>query len=125
MKARLLLFRVRELETQPDFEDRRLLIKFEVLQLTKRLKLPTPERDDPLNQCSNLRDALLLPVHLFFCTVLMSRLASTSKAILYLKARNRCPSAEIAEAAACDRISAEEGLFLGELMAGYAHRISR
>ncbi len=49
----------------------------------------------------------------------MSRLASTIEAILYLKAQP-LSIAEIAEAAACDRDSAEEGLL--ELMADYAHR---
>ncbi len=51
----------------------------------------------------------------------MSRLASTIEAILYLKAQP-LSIAEIAEAAACDRDSAEEGLL--ELMADYAHRDS-
>ena len=51
----------------------------------------------------------------------MFRLASTIEAILYLKAQP-LSIAEIAEAAACDRDSAEEGLL--ELMADYAHRDS-
>jgi segregation and condensation protein B len=49
----------------------------------------------------------------------MSRLATTIEAILYLKAQ-ALTLAEIAEVAACDRDSAEEGLL--ELMADYAHR---
>ena len=51
----------------------------------------------------------------------MSRLASTIEAILYLKAQP-LSIAEIAEFAACDRDSAQEGLL--ELMADYAHRDS-
>ncbi len=51
----------------------------------------------------------------------MSRLASKIEAILYLKAQP-LTVAEIAEFAACDRETAEEGLI--ELMADYAHRDS-
>jgi segregation and condensation protein B len=51
----------------------------------------------------------------------MSRLSATIEAILYLKARP-VTLAEIAECAACDRETAEEGLM--ELMADYAHRES-
>jgi segregation and condensation protein B len=51
----------------------------------------------------------------------MVRLASTLEAILYLKAQP-LKIAELAEYAACDRDTVEEGLM--ELMADYAHRDS-